>query len=47
MGEHLTREELYELVWSTPVTKAARGLGISGMALAKRCRREAVPLPRL
>lgn len=45
MDKRLTREELYQLVWSTPVIKAAKGLGISGVALAKRCRREGVPLP--
>src|SRR5271154_1574965 len=45
MDKRSTREELYKLVWSTPVIKAAKGLGISGVALAKRCRREAVPLP--
>lgn len=40
-----TREELFKLVWSAPVTKVARGMGVSDVALAKRCRREGVPLP--
>jgi hypothetical protein len=40
----LTRDELYELVWSEPVAKLASDIGISDMALAKRCKREGVPL---
>src|SRR5262245_32774871 len=41
----LTREELYELVWSTPVQRAAQQFEISDVALAKLCRRRQVPLP--
>src|SRR5207302_1156303 len=45
MAEHLTREELYERVWASPVTKVANDFGISGPGLAKRCKRQGIPLP--
>lgn len=45
MATALTRNELYDLIWSISVSKAASELGISDVALAKRCRREEVPLP--
>lgn len=41
----LTREELYELVWSMPVTKLAEKLGVSDVAVIKRCDKLAVPRP--
>lgn len=41
----LTREALYDRVWSTPLTRLARELGLSDVALAKHCRRRAIPLP--
>ena len=41
----LSRQELYDLVWSKPVTEVAKELGISDVALAKRCRALNIPLP--
>ena len=41
----MTRDALYTLVWSTPMTKAAAGFGISGNGLAKICDRLDVPYP--
>lgn len=41
----LTREQLYELVWSTPIHKLAKDFGVSGVALGKTCRRMNVPPP--
>jgi hypothetical protein len=41
----LSREELYELVWSAPVKHAAAQFGVSDVALAKACRRQQVPIP--
>ncbi len=41
----LSREQLYELVWSEPVDAAAKRFDISGVALAKACRRQSIPLP--
>jgi hypothetical protein len=43
----LTREELYEQVWSEPLVQLAKKFGISDVALAKRCRRMRIPLPGL
>ncbi|TPE62626.1 hypothetical protein FJQ54_05410 [Sandaracinobacter neustonicus] len=42
---HLSRDELYELVWSEPLTKLAVRFGISDVALRKRCLRIRVPVP--
>lgn len=46
-GEHrrLTRQELYELVWSTPATKLGERFGLSGRGLAKLCERHDIPVP--
>ncbi len=41
----LTREDLYEQVWQTPMSRLAEGYGISGNGLAKICRRLSVPYP--
>jgi hypothetical protein len=43
--KELTREELYERLWSMPTTKVAAELGISDVALAKRCKKLNVPKP--
>ena len=45
VASDLTREELYDLVWSRPVQRAAEQFAISDVALAKLCRRRQVPLP--
>lgn len=44
-AQTFTREQLYELVWSMPMTKAAEGLGITSTGLAKICQRLEVPCP--
>lgn len=41
----LTRQELYDLVWSEPMIKVAATLGVSGVALAKTCGRHTIPVP--
>jgi len=41
----LSREELYEKVWMAPATQVAAELGISDVALAKRCKKLNVPKP--
>ena len=41
----LTRLELYEKVWATPATKIAAQMGISDVALAKRCKKLNIPRP--
>lgn len=40
-----TREELYNLVWSTPMSRLAEQLGVSDVGLAKARRRANIPLP--
>ena len=39
------REELYELVWSTPMTKVAEKFEVSGSYLARVCTELRVPRP--
>jgi hypothetical protein len=39
------RDVLYEQVWAKPVRDVAKSYGVSGVALAKTCRRLSVPVP--
>ena len=39
------RQELYDRVWSTPMTAVCRDYGISNVGLAKVCRRHKIPCP--
>lgn len=41
----ISREELYELVWSMPMTKAAVRFTVSGSYLARVCSTLRVPRP--
>ena len=41
----LTREQLYDLVWSEAMWRMCKHFGISDVALAKHCRKVGVPLP--
>jgi hypothetical protein len=41
----VSREQLYEKVWTEPVRTVAKGFGISDVALAKDCKRLKIPLP--
>jgi hypothetical protein len=41
----LSRDDLYELVWSKPMIELAKDFGLSDVALAKRCRKLGVPVP--
>ena len=41
----LTREELYNRVWSTAAWKLGPALGLSGRGLGKLCEREGIPVP--
>jgi len=41
----LTRRQLYELVWQTPMNKLAEQYGISSQRLSALCERNAVPVP--
>lgn len=41
----LTRAELYEKVWATPMRTLAKEFGMSDVALAKACRKHDIPVP--
>lgn len=41
----VTREELYALVWETPMSRLALDFGVSGNGMAKACDRLNVPYP--
>jgi len=45
MREHFTREELFPLVWEQPVRQLAEELGVSDVAINKRCKLLQVPTP--
>lgn len=41
----LSREELYDLVWSEPMRTVAKRFDISDVGLAKHCRKLTIPMP--
>lgn len=41
----MKRSEMYEKVWSVPMTRLAAELHVSDVGLAKACRRNAIPTP--
>jgi hypothetical protein len=41
----LTREELYNQVWATPMIRLGQQYGLSGNGLKKICKRLSVPVP--
>lgn len=43
--ESLSRKQLYEAVWSTPMTVLSKRFGLSDVGLAKLCRRHQIPRP--
>src|SRR3970040_2324447 len=43
--ERITRQQLYDLVWSEPISALGPRHGISGVALAKACRTHDIPVP--
>jgi hypothetical protein len=45
MAERLSRNELYDLVWSEPMTTLSSRFGISDVALKKTCKRAEIPTP--
>jgi hypothetical protein len=45
MSERLSRLQLYELVWTDPMSTLARRFGISDVALKKVCAKAHVPVP--
>src|SRR5688572_19124977 len=43
--QRLTRQEMYDLVWSVPTSKLSERFGLSGRGLAKLCERHDIPVP--
>jgi hypothetical protein len=41
----ITREQLYDLVWSEPIRNLSKQFGIPNIAFARHCRNLSVPLP--
>lgn len=41
----VSRVDMFERVWSTPLLQLAREIGVSDVALGKACRRAKIPLP--
>lgn len=44
-GKTVTREEIFDRVWKTPISKLASDFGVSDVAIAKTCKRLNVPRP--
>ena len=45
MPDHLTRQDIYDLVWSSPRAEAAARLGLSELQLRQVCSFHRVPMP--
>ncbi len=43
--QRLSRQEMYDLVWSVPASKLRERFGLSGRGLAKLCERHDIPVP--
>jgi hypothetical protein len=43
---NISRKELYDLVWSTPMTSLSRKYLISDNGLRKICKRLGIPMPK-
>ena len=43
----ITRKQLYDKVWSTPMTAIAKEYGLSDVGMAKLCKRHEIPRPPL
>lgn len=46
MAQYFKRQELYDLVWSTPMRELAKDYNMSDRGLAKACARAAIPVPK-
>lgn len=43
----LTRQKLYDLVWSTPISSLSKQFGLSDKGLSKKCIKHKIPTPSL
>jgi hypothetical protein len=46
MAHELSRQALYDLVWSKAKTEVAKGFGVSDVAVGKACKKANIPVPR-
>ena len=46
-SQQLTRKQLYELVWSKPMTQLSKEFGLSDNGLRKICKKFDIPLPQV
>ena len=44
-GRQVSREDLFEMVWTKPIISIAADFGISDVALANKCRKLGIPRP--
>lgn len=47
MTKHLTRQNLFDLVWAEPMSRLSKRLGISDVGLSKVCKKANIPTPGL
>jgi hypothetical protein len=45
MAHTFTRQQLYDLVWSKPMSRLGKELGVTDVALKKHCRKAGIPMP--
>ena len=45
MRKKITREELYKMIWNTPITRLSKQFSLSDVGFAKICKRLSVPVP--
>ena len=45
MTQSITREDLYERVWETPIDTLRKEFGLSNVGLGKLCDRWHIPVP--
>jgi len=45
MLHQFSRQQLYDLVWASPITSVAKTFGVSDVALAKVCKKAGIPIP--
>jgi hypothetical protein len=41
----IARQQLYDLVWSEPMQRLGKQIGISDVAITKACRKAGIPVP--
>lgn len=44
-AKKISRKELYDLIWTTPITKLAKQYGLSDVGFAKICKKYNIPRP--